>query len=229
MITNIINNLHHHRKLLFAVTFSCLLSITLAFFRFYISDSLKFGFLLWNLFLAAIPLGFALLLSSYTAKTKKPVVFATLFLWLIFFPNAPYILTDLVHLYPRFGVPYWFDLVFVFTFAWNGVLLGYLSLLFVEDVIYKMYNGIVSTAFSILSLGLGAFGIYLGRFDRWNSWDLFQEPLPLISDIIDYFMHPRTHIRTWAITLIIAAFLIAGYVLIKQISRLNTRLNTVQR
>lgn len=221
MITTILTNAYRHRKLLIAVTFSCLLSITLAFFRFYITDSHKFGFLLWNLFLAAIPFGFALLLSSYTAKTKKVVFFGTLALWLLFFPNAPYILTDIVHLYPRRGVPFWFDLVFVFTFAWNGLLLGYLSLLFVEDTLYRMYNGYIAFFFAIFSLSLGAFGIYLGRFDRWNSWDLFQEPLPMMRDIAEYFLHPRTHAQTWAITIVIAAFLVTGYLVIKQLSKLN--------
>jgi len=228
MINTILANAHRHRKLLAAVSFSCLLSIMLAFYRFYITDSHIFGFLLWNLFLAAIPFGFALLLSSYTPKTKKVVFFATLGLWLLFFPNAPYILTDLVHLYPRWGVPFWFDLIFIFTFAWNGVMLGYLSLLFVEDTLYRMYNGYVAFGFAIFSLSIGAFGIYLGRFDRWNSWDLFQEPIPMMRDIAEYFLHPRTHANTWAITIIIAAFLVTGYLVIKQLSRLNGVFNTVK-
>lgn len=183
-----------------------------------------FGFLLWNLFLAAIPFGFGLLISSFTGKTHKAVLLPVLALWLLFFPNAPYILTDLLHLYPRRGVPYWYDLVLIFTFAWNGVMLGYISLLLIHNKLEVLYSKTKAWVFSIGSLCLGSFGIYIGRFDRWNSWDIIQDPLPLFSDIINYIIHPRTHMSMWVITIIIAAFLITGYLLVKQLSFLQISL-----
>lgn len=223
MISTVINHLYRHRALLFVVSLSCMLSISLSFFRFYLTDSLLFGFLLWNLFLAAIPMGFALLFSAFDKTASKWKMATVLGCWLLFFPNAPYILTDLLHLYPRRGVPFWYDLVLIFTFAWNGVMLGYLSLLFIHSKIEQLYSKNTAWGFSLVSLSMGAFGIYLGRFDRWNSWDIIQEPLPLLRDIANYFLHPRTHIETWQITFVIATFLIVGYLLIRSIMMLGDR------
>lgn len=228
MIQPIINNLHRHRYLLYIVALSCTLSVSLAFFRFYLANSILFGFLLWNLFLAAIPMGFAMVFSAFDKHAARWKMLIVLSLWLLFFPNAPYIITDLVHLYPRRGVPFWYDLVLIFTFAWNGLMLGYVSLLFIQQKIEELYSRTLAWAFAIGSMSLGAFGIYLGRFDRWNSWDIFQEPLPLLRDIASYFMHPRTHIQTWGITCIIAAFLITGYLVIKQLTLLQRRMNSEQ-
>jgi uncharacterized membrane protein len=228
MINRIIQFAHRHRLLLFFVSLSCMLSIGLAFFRFYVTDSLIFGFLLWNLFLAAIPMGFAALFCAFNKSSNKIAMAGVLAMWLLFFPNAPYILTDLLHLYPRRGIPFWYDLVLIFTFAWNGVMLGYLSLLFIHNKIELFYGKVKAWLFSLASLSLGAFGIYLGRFDRWNSWDILQEPIPLIKGIASYIIHPGLHSLTWFITCIIAAFLIVGYAFIRQLSMLGFNFENIK-
>lgn len=228
MLNDIIKFTHRHRLLLAFLSLSCLFSIAMAFFRFYMTDSLLFGFLLWNLFLAAIPLVFAVMFCAYKKKSSKLAMLTTLGLWMLFFPNAPYLLTDLLHLYPRRGVPFWYDLILIFTFAWNGVILGYLSLLFIHNKIELFYGKVKAWFFSLVSLSMGAFGIYLGRFDRWNSWDIVQEPLPLLADIAGYILHPRTHIETWFITFAIAVFLITGYAFIRQLSMLGFNFENIK-
>lgn len=228
MINRIIQFAHRHRLLLFFVSLSCMLSIGLAFFRFYVTDTLIFGFLLWNLFLAAIPLGFAALFCAFNKESNKLAMATVLGMWMLFFPNAPYILTDLLHLYPRRGIPFWYDLVLIFTFAWNGVMLGYLSLLFIHNKIELFYGKFKAWVFSLSALSLGAFGIYLGRFDRWNSWDIVQEPIPLMRDIASYIIHPGMHWNTWLLTGIIAAFLITGYALIRQLSMLGFNFENIK-
>ncbi|UPT65951.1 MAG: DUF1361 domain-containing protein [Sphingobacteriales bacterium JAD_PAG50586_3] len=228
MINRFIQFAHRHRLLLFFVSLSCMLSIGLAFFRFYVTDTLIFSFLLWNLFLAAIPMGFAALFCAFNKDSNKLVMVTVLGMWLLFFPNTPYILTDLLHLYPRRGVPFWYDLVLIFTFAWNGVMLGYLSLLFIHNKIELFYGKVKAWFFSLSALSMGAFGIYLGRFDRWNSWDILQEPIPLIKGIATYFVHPYANSMTWFITGVIAAFLITGYAFIRQLSMLGFNFENIK-
>src|ERR1051326_2665661 len=113
---------------------SSLLSLLLLLFRIFFTGNVSFIFLGWNLFLAWLPLIFASFLSeirSYSSKRWPPIfVFGA---WLVFFPNSPYIITDLFHLWKRPGMPLWFDLFLLISFAWNGLLLGFISLLAVQE------------------------------------------------------------------------------------------------
>jgi uncharacterized membrane protein len=105
-------------------------------------------------------------------------------------PNAPYIITDFLHVSPQAGVPMWFDVLLVMSFAWNGMMLGFLSLFLVHDVVRRRRGRLTGWVVSIGALLLAAFGIYLGRFGRWNSWDLLARPHELLADIIDRLSHP---------------------------------------
>ena len=184
------------------------ISIGLFIFRYYYTGSIVFGFLLWNLFLAFIPWA----LTSATLMIPKirnvnGVVVALLVLWLLFFPNAPYILTDLFHLKNQTNMPIWYDLVLILSFAWTGLLYGMFSLwdleYLVRGKISKLFSAIISTGL----LFLCSFGIYLGRYLRWNSWDLWSQPGALMNDIIDRFLNPLDHPRTWGMTLVLGVFL----------------------
>ncbi|MEZ4686724.1 MAG: DUF1361 domain-containing protein [Bacteroidia bacterium] len=161
------------RQLAFATAF-CL---TLIAIRCYISGQVLFLFLVWNLFLAWIPL-----LISSGLKTLKNGAFFWLIPWLLFLPNAPYIITDLFHLRPRPEVPYWFDLLILSASAITGLMLGLRSLMQVD----RLFRSQLPSWFSsLMVLGiclLTGFGIYLGRFQRWNSWDLATRPVDLLGD-----------------------------------------------
>jgi uncharacterized membrane protein len=141
------------------------------------SGSSDFSGLIWNLFLAWIP--FALAVAVYDGWRRKRargtlVVLGAL--WLLFFPNAPYIVTDFVHLERTADAPYWYDAVTVSAFAWTGVLLGFASLFLVQTVVRQWRGVVAGWLFAAVALALGSLGIYLGRFLRLNSWDALEHP-----------------------------------------------------
>lgn len=140
---------------------------------------------------------------------RKPIVL----------PNSPYIVTDLFHLKHQASMPLWFDTLLVFSFAANGLLLFYDVLLkmhrFLENQLSKIWAilGIIAIIF------LNGFGIYLGRFLRFNSWDIVANPFGLISEIADRFIHPFSHSRTWGVTLSYGMLFLVGYVMVLILSR----------
>lgn len=135
------------------------------------------------------------------------MLFLTLCVWVLFFPNAPYILTDLFHLRYRTTMPIWYDLIMILAFAWTGLLFGFLSLRDIESFFTERVGGMITKIGVFLMLFLCGFGIYLGRFLRWNSWDVINEPMKLLFDISDRFTNPFLHPRTWGVTLMMGLFL----------------------
>ena len=193
------------------------LCITLVAFRVHYTSRVTFVFLVWNIFLAIIPYGISTLLVLYQEKIKNRwFIFIPFLCWLCFFPNAPYILTDLFHLKQRAEVPYWYDLALILFFAWNGLMLGYASLMDMQSVLTKSFNRLTGWAVAIASLILGSFGIYLGRYLRWNSWDVISAPRGLLYDIADRIVDPMAHPQTYGVTIIFSTFLVLGYLLVFQ-------------
>lgn len=144
------------------------------------------------------------------------------FLWLIFFPNAPYIITDFFHFEERNPVPMYYDLVLSFSFAWNGVLLGLISLLNVERWLSKRMSKSKSIMIVLFCLFLCGFGIYIGRYLRWNSWDVVTNPVDLSADIIDRILNPLHYLKTWMVTGLFAAFLTIIYFNIKKLIQVKS-------
>src|SRR4029077_5219619 len=103
--------------------------------------------------------------------------------WLLFFPNAPYIATDVVHLKHDPLSPYWYDAVTIAAFAWMGVLLGFASLYLMQTVVRQWRGVVAGWIFAFVAIGLGSLGIYLGRFLPLHSWVAGAAPrvLPLNS------------------------------------------------
>ncbi len=166
-------------------------------------------YLVWNLFLAWLPFAFSQLLLQKPMSTVFQ--YGLLAAWLLFFPNAPYIITDLFHLKHRPPVPYWYDLLLLFWAAWNGLLLGILSLMHVERYLLGRFRPAIVNWMVNLSLVLCAFGVYAGRFLRWNSWHVVSEPGNIIADITLIALHPGDHLRTWAVTLVFSLLMMVIY------------------
>lgn len=180
----------------------------LSVFRMYYTSSKLFLFLNWNLFLAFLPWLFSTLLLVYPKWRKNKLLILILMpVWLLFFPNAPYILTDLFHLKVNSVMPTWFDLLLILSFAWVGLLYGFISLWNIERVLKENLNKHFVTFLSTVLLFIGSFGIYLGRFLRWNSWDILQQPIELIYDISDRITNPFQHPATWGMTILMGLFL----------------------
>ena len=183
-----------YRLFLFALLGGAtLFSVTLYRFRGAWYHERGYAFLVWNLFLAWIPLGaaYSAYMMSFSRRALSLLVVATAFLWLIFFPNAPYILTDLVHLgQPSEVVPIWFDVILVVWFAWTGVFLGVLSLYLMHEVVHREYGRLAGWVFVFVVSFLSGLGIYMGRVLRWNSWDIIQSPDNIFYGILQGAQDP---------------------------------------
>lgn len=144
-----------------------------------------FAFLHWNLFLAWVPYVVALALVALN-RVRAPgwVLVVPGVVWLLFLPNAPYILTDFIHLGTIPGAPMWFDALLIGAFAGTGLLLGMASLLLVHDVVGSRLGSVAGWALAIGSLALSSLGIYLGRFPRFNSWDVLTNPEGLVGIVL---------------------------------------------
>lgn len=195
---------------------SLLFSLLMILFRMIYSQHFYGTYLIWNLFLAWIPFALSVLLRQHGIK-KRWVLYGVLVTWLLFLPNAPYIITDLVHLRPRYPVPYWYDLVLLFWSAWNGLLMGFISLMNVEHTLARHCKPTAVKAIINCCVILCAFGVYAGRFLRWNSWDVVAQPMDLASDIKWMLLKPLDNLRTVAVTLMFAALLMIGYRTLRQI------------
>ena len=185
-----------------------LLCFSFSIFRFIYTDTKVFLFLNWNLFLAFVPWAVtSVTILKPKLQTYRITIFILLSIWLLFFPNAPYILTDLFHLRLKSAMPKWFDLILILSFAWTGLVFGFLSLWDIEKILSKSMNHIWMSLISVCLLFIGSFGIYLGRYLRWNSWDIINEPFNLLYDITDRLINPFDHPRTWGVTLFMGIFL----------------------
>lgn len=191
--------------------------------RFQRSGHMGYAFMVWNLVLAWAPLFFAVCACrAYERKGKIGLLTSVWsFLWLIFLPNAPYMITDLMHLHPSRQAPYWFDLILLLSFALTGLLLGYVSLYMMHDRIVRVRGSATGWAFVFTVLGLSSFGIYLGRFLRWNSWDLLLNPGAILSDVANQVMHPHLYQRTFGMSLSLAVMLTFIYLVIYGLTRIR--------
>jgi uncharacterized membrane protein len=182
------------------------------------SGSLAYVFLVWNLFLAWIPW---LAAQAFRTASRRRVSAARKLgwfaLWLLFLPNAPYIATDLLHLKERPLVPLWYDLALLLSCAGAGMLLGYASLLDVQAAVEERFGRRMGWIVAAGSLFLCGFGIYLGRFLRWNSWEVLTEPAGLFADIADRLLNPASHPRTYGVTLIFGSGLLLGYAALRRL------------
>jgi uncharacterized membrane protein len=185
-----------------------------------------FRSLIWNLFLAWIP--FALAVFVYD-RWRRRGAGLTLFvlgaLWLLFFPNAPYIATDFVHLERGSAAPYWYDAVTIAAFAWMGVLLGFASLYLMQTVVRQWRGELAGWIFAVVAIGLGSLGIYLGRFLRLNSWDAVEHPSVLPRILHAVARDPFAYQEAIAVTLLFTFALMFAYFLLYSFAALSLELD----
>ena len=205
--------------LVFVLAASVALSILLVAGRVLMTGRFTFLFLVWNLFLAIIPFALSTMLGTAKGPLRARMLVPVGAAWLLFFPNAPYILTDLFHLDTRPGVPLWYDLALILSCAWNGLMLAYASLSDMQRLVQLRLGTGVSWAFATVALLLSSFGIYLGRYLRFNSWDILTNPLTLFFDIVNRVLHPFSFPGTWGVTLVFGLFLLVGYGTVRLLGR----------
>jgi uncharacterized membrane protein len=176
----------------------------------------NFTYLIWNLFLAWIPFALAILVYDGHRRGSRPAALVVLgSLWLAFFPNAPYIVTDFVHLNRDPLSPLWFDGLTIAAFAVTGTLLGLGSLYLVQSVVRKEAGNVAGWVAAAAAIALGSVGIYVGRFVRLNSWDLWTSPRYFFhlahERLADPFGNPRLIAITAASTLLLGAAYVIVY------------------
>jgi uncharacterized membrane protein len=188
-----------------------------------------YGALIWNLGLAWIPFGLALLVyDGFRRGAPWTRLAVSSLLWLLFFPNAPYIVTDVKHLRAWTGAPIWYDVVLVSAAAWAGLALGFISLYLMQAVARRLVGALNAWVFVAAVLALSSFGIYLGRFQRWNSWDVFVRPGAMAENLWAGLSDPMAQGRAIAVTVLFTAFLAATYLVFYSFAR-STLPETVER
>jgi uncharacterized membrane protein len=199
---------------------SCLFSIALTGFRILYTDHWRFAWLTWNLFLALVPYLITRFAIHHTSWIEKRWKFAMLFvLWVLFIPNSFYIITDLFHLEISQRIPLWFDLALIFSFAWNGILLGVISIRQMEKIVRISFPTIQEWQFVYPMMLLNAFGVYIGRYLRYNSWDIIANPFQLTEDIFYLLFHPIRNRFDWSMILCYSVFMTLIYLAIKRMSK----------
>jgi uncharacterized membrane protein len=177
-----------------------------------LGDGLGYRFLVWNLFLAWVPLGFAFIAEvGWRAHWSRRRLLLPLFGWLLFFPNSPYIVTDMIHLRQSDVSPLWFDALILFSMGLAGLLVGFVSLRMVQLIVSASFHRAWGWVVSLGVLALSGFGIYLGRFARYNSWDILSSPRSLLYDVQSVAFDPISNQRAIAISAVFTGFLIVAY------------------
>ncbi len=164
-----------------------------------------YSFLVFNLILAWIPFIAAVL--AYLTRHNRITFFLIMpictLVWLAFFPNAQYLLTDFQHLATTDGTaPVWLDVILLIWFAWTGVFLGVASLYMMQEIVTDLFKPWVGWVFAISMTILSSVGVYLGRFLRWNSWDLLQDPVLIAKDMYGIVRHPISNLPTYVFTIL---------------------------
>jgi uncharacterized membrane protein len=174
-----------------------------------------YRFLLGNLFLALVPLFLSTgLRIAHRLQLNLVIKIGIFSLWLLFLPNAPYILTDILHLTRASQAPAWYDLALLLSCSGTGLLIGYLSLMDVQTIVERNFNPIIGWTFAVVSLVLSGFGIYLGRFLRWNSWDVLTSPM-LVLQLLNGLTHPFADARPLSVTFIFGVILALAYISVR--------------
>lgn len=206
----------HHYLVAHAVYASVLVSalaVALLAGRMYRSHSLTFSFMMWNLFLAWIPYWSSLWAGRQNDRYPRQWLRLVIpgVVWLAFFPNAPYLLTDIWHLQERPPIPLWYDSSLLSVFALAGLFLAVFSLRTMQRLVRDYGGVLVGWLFVLLAITLAGLGVYLGRFLRWNSWDLILHPQAVLADIAVRVANPLDHPRALVVTALSAAILLVTY------------------
>ncbi|WP_158602185.1 DUF1361 domain-containing protein [Cohnella endophytica] len=188
-------------------------------------EYVQYRFLLWNLFLAWLPLAVSMTALAFIRVTRRRSTLTVGLVvlgvaWLLLYPNAPYLTTDFIHLifsnryriYNREDdLLVWYDLVLFFLFSWCGLLLGYLSMRHFHAIVSYYSNVFAGWIFILVVSFLGGFGVYLGRVVRLNSWDVLS-PFRLIEGVIEG-INRRAFIFTMLFGIFILIIYLSLYVL----------------
>lgn len=204
-----------------ALLFASGACVALVFARIILVGNLGYGFLVWNLLLAWLPLILALLIREHHGQGRRGWRLIGLgAAWLLFFPNAPYIFTDLVHLTTKFHGHFWADMMLILLCALTGLMLGFVSLYLVQLVVCDRFGPVASWLFVMGVAGLSGVGVFLGRFLRLNSWDVIARPGKFYQHVDAWISDPFADVLPYVFPALFAFFLFSAYLMFYALTKL---------
>ena len=207
------------------------LAVTFYILRVVYANSWNYNNLLWNLVLAWVPYTFSFLAATFSRLFPRQwwlIVLAGL-PWLAFFPNAPYMITDFYHLAQRPPVPFWYDIGLITIFTFAGLFLAIASLRTMHQLVDSAWGKVSGWLFAIVVLSLAGLGVYLGRFGRYNSWDLLIQPKTVLKDIAIQLLNPLDNLGFVGFTLMFTSIMIVFYLMFVSVNRIEPAKNQTQR
>jgi uncharacterized membrane protein len=220
-VINFVKDSPFTARLLATLCASSAVSVLLLVIRMIVAGNAKFSFMIWNLLLAWLPVVFALGFRINMAKHRLQSWqnLALLGLWLGFLPNSFYLMSDLIHLQSSGEAAVLYDVAMMMSFIINGLILGYISVYLVHvQLLKKLSSKMMLVFLSAVFLACG-FAIYLGRYLRWNTWDIVLNPFGILFDLSERVVNPVLHIQTYVTTLTFFVLLSSTYAVIYQLVR----------
>jgi uncharacterized membrane protein len=208
-----------------ALGFSTLTSLALFAYGAWRNRSLDFDYLVWNLFLAWLPLIFAVRLVTVLQRKlwSSWEAAITSLLWLVFLPNSFYMISDFIHLQDVQRVNILYDTVMFTSFIYTGVVLGFSSLYLIHMQFRHRFTRLTSSAWIATMLLISSAAVYVGRDLRWNSWDVLTNPGGLLFDLSDRVLHPAQYPQMLLAIVSFFVLLLSMYGLLWRGARLLTR------
>jgi uncharacterized membrane protein len=194
------------------------------------TDSAAHGSLVWDLFLAWVPFVLSLMIYERARLgSSRSLLVSLACLWLVFFPNAPYLVTEMKYVGAGGRVPVLYDALLFGAAGWTGLLLGLTSVFLIHAVARRLLGTAKAWALVVGVLAASSFGIYLGRVLRWNSWDVVAHPQWMAGLLHDVVLHPLSHPRPLALTVLLTSFLLVSYLVLYSFARLTPEWNALER
>lgn len=208
-------------RIIRSLALASLVSVALYVARALTFSSTEFWYLNWNLLLAWVPLIFSYMLvrhciTGFWVSTKG--ILLTI-LWLLFLPNSFYLATDFIHLQRSTSESLLFDIVLLLSYTFNGFIVGYLSVYSVHQLLLRRMSRKKSHLLVAGVFLLCSFAIYLGRYLRWNSWDIIFNPAGILFDVSDRFLNPADHEQTFWTTALFFVLISSVYIVLWSLLR----------
>ncbi|MFM2083118.1 MAG: hypothetical protein RL380_1809 [Verrucomicrobiota bacterium] len=184
------------------------------------------AYLIWNLFLAWLPLLFAVLACGHFRLGDRLGwrFWSASGAWLLFFPNAPYIFTDLVHLHTWHREHYWPAWSVILMCAVTGLAVGFVSLYLMQSLVTRRFGPVRGWLFVAAVAGMSGVGIYLGRFLRVNSWDVVAHPVEVFGSLGQFAAQAATDVNALAFAVLASLFLFTTYLALCALTHLPANL-----
>jgi len=216
-------------RVLLVVALSMLSCLVLVLVRYGLTGRFSQSYLIWNLVLAAVPVliaRYGTMLASRQTTPKRSRVFAigSFMVWLVFYPNAPYVFTDFIHVVRRanlgaVALPWlsqadllWYDIVMNAAFAFIGHYMGLVSMYIMHGAMRAMFGRVAGWSLMVPAILLSGFGIHIGRFSRFDSWDLIMQPVQTVRVISQSLSDPAALLFSTAFAFFIALTYIIFYI-----------------